>query len=182
MEKIVFLGDSITAGFENLKQFPNVINMGVGGDKTIEVIGRLNSVTLEKPDKLFLMVGINDFTTNKGKWGDHLRIPFYQSYELVLDILKLSLPKTKFIVMAILPVNVSDIVLESEVDQFNEELDQINNKIKVLAEQRKMEYINFANSFKDKNNRLKDEFTIDGTHLTEAGYELFLNEILKYLD
>ena len=32
--------------------------MGVGGDKTIEVIGRLNSVTFQKPDKLFLMVGI----------------------------------------------------------------------------------------------------------------------------
>ncbi len=177
MEKVVFLGDSITYGFIQLTRFKNVINMGVGGDKTIEIIGRLNSVTLEKPNKLFLMVGINDFTTNKGKWGNHLRIPFKESYRLLLETLKLSLPKTKFFIQAILPLNISSIVNKEEVSDFNKEIDELNMTIKKLANEFKMTFIDFTKKFKDENNNLKVEYTIDGTHLTEAGYEVFYNEI-----
>lgn len=177
MEKVVFLGDSITYYFAQLERFKNVINMGIGGDKTIEIIGRLNSVTLQKPDKLFLMVGINDFTTNKGKWGDHLQIPFKESYRLLLQTLKLSLPKTKFFIQAILPLNISSIVSEEEVSIFNKEIDKFNKVIQKLANEFEMTFIDFTKTFKDKNNNLKQEFTIDGTHLTEAGYEAFYNEI-----
>ncbi|MGI6781330.1 MAG: SGNH/GDSL hydrolase family protein [Acholeplasmataceae bacterium] len=177
MEKVIFLGDSIIAGFTLLNRFKNVINMGIGGDKTIEVIGRINSVSIQKPDKLFLMVGINDFTTNKEKWGDHLKIPFAESYHLLLHTLKLSLPQTKFFVMAILPLNVSSIVSPEEVKRFNEELDEKNQIIKKLANEFNMTFIDFTDKFKDKNNYLKEEFTIDGTHLTQAGYEVFYNEI-----
>lgn len=177
MEKVIFLGDSITYNFTQLKRFKNVINMGIGGDKTIEIIGRLNSVALQKPDKLFLMVGINDFTTNKGKWGDHLRIPFLESYRLLLQILKLSLPKTKFFIQAILPLNVSSIVSKEEISIFNKEIDELNKVIKKLTAEFEMTFIDFTKIFKDKNNHLKQEFTIDGTHLTEAGYETFYKEI-----
>ena len=38
-------------------------------------------------------------------------------------------------------------------------------------------FIDFTKKFKDENNNLKVEYTIDGTHLTEAGYEVFYNEI-----
>ncbi len=177
MEKVIFLGDSITYNFTQLKRFKNVINMGVGGDKTIEVIGRLNSVTFQKPDKLFLMVGINDFTTNKGKWGDHLKIPFLESYHLLLKTLKLSLPKTKFIIQAILPLNISSIVSLEEVGKFNQEIDELNKEIKSLAIEFGMTFIDFTKKFKDEHNNLKKEYTIDGTHLTEEGYETFFNEI-----
>ncbi len=181
MEKVIFLGDSLIAGFTLLTKFKNVINMGVGGDKTIEVIGRINSVTIQKPDKLFLMVGINDFTTNKEKWGDHLKIPFKESYHLLLHTLKLSLPKTKFFIMAVLPLNVSSIVSKEEVKRFNEELDEMNQLIERLANEFNMTFIDFTQKFKDKYNNLKEEFTIDGTHLTEKGYEMFYHEIKNFV-
>lgn len=177
MEKVIFLGDSIIYNFTQLERFKNVINMGIGGDKTIEVIGRINSVALKRPDKLFLMVGINDFTTNKGKWGDHLRIPFFESYRLLLQTLKLSLPKTKFFIQAILPLNISSIVSKEEVSEFNKEIDQLNKIIKSLAVEFEMTFIDFTKKFKDENNNLKKEYTVDGTHLTEVGYEVFYNEI-----
>lgn len=177
MSKVVFLGDSITQGFTKLAQFENVKNMGISGDKTIEIIGRLNSVTLEKPEKLFLMCGINDYTTNKGKWGDNLRIPFVQSYSAMLAILKTSMPNTKYYLQAILPLNVSAIALEEEIDEFNAEITELNKEIKKLAEEYGMEFIDFTDKFKDEKGRLKAEFTMDGTHLTELGYDAFLESV-----
>lgn len=177
MSEVVFLGDSITAGFTQLSRFDNVTNMGIGGDKTIEIIGRLNSVTIKKPSKIFLMVGINDFTTNKGKWGDHLKIPFEQSYQLLLDVLKGSVPNTKIITQAILPLNVSSIALEEEIDAFNKEITKWNETIKVVSEKLKIEFIDFTNKFKDEKGRLKLEYTIDGTHLSELGYEVFYESV-----
>lgn len=181
MEKVIFLGDSITRGFAQLDRFKNVINMGISGNRTLEVIGRLNSVAIEKPDKLFLMIGINDFIINKEKWGDHLKIPFLESYHLLLHTLKLSTPKTKFFIQAILPLNVSMIVSNEEVKNFNKEIDELNMEIKKMAKKFDMTFIDFTQEFKNKNNYLKEEFTMDGLHLNEAGYEVFYNQVKKFI-
>lgn len=181
MKKVVFLGDSLTNWFTKLDRFKNVINMGVAGDKTIEIIGRLNAVTLEQPDQLFLMVGINDFTTNKGKWGDNLRIPFLESYHLLLHILKISLPKTQFIVQAMLPLGVCGLATIDEVESFNKEISNLNKEIEKLAKKFNMKFIDFSNKFKDENKRLKQEYTIDGVHLSDDGYEIFYNEIKDFV-
>lgn len=181
MKKIVFYGDSITAGFKQLES-AGVINMGVGGDKTIELIGRLSSVTILKPDKLFILVGINDFTTNKGKWGDHLKIPFDKTYDILLETIKLSIPETQVYVLGVLPVNVSSIVLDQEVFDFNHEITELNQFIKALAESKGFQYVDITDAFKDENGYLKASFTPDGTHLNDDGYNVFYNQIIRYIN
>lgn len=80
---IVFFGDSITdtckmfckdhpygGGFVNMIKteldvfYPTlnikVYNEGIGGNKTEDLIGRINGVTSKKPDLVFLLIGIND--------------------------------------------------------------------------------------------------------------------------
>ena len=50
MKKIVFMGDSITAGFKQLSNYENIINMGIGGNKTTETIPLVKTLRLHQPD------------------------------------------------------------------------------------------------------------------------------------
>ncbi len=179
MNKIVFLGDSLTAAFELLETIPNVVNMGIGGDKTIDLLGRINTVVLEQPDKLFLLVGINDFMVNKGRWGN-LRIPFIELYDLLLKTLKMSLPETTYYIQAILPINIGNNTSIDEVTPFNLEIDALNKQIKALTLKYEMNFIDFSHLFKNEKGHLKESFTGDGIHFTKAAYETFLNFVKQY--
>lgn len=175
MRKTVYFGDSITAQFKQLSTIPHVINMGVGGDKTIELVGRLNAVTLEQPDKLFVLVGINDFLVNKGKFGNHLVIPIEDVYRVLLQTLKISIKQCEFNILAIFPVNSGSVIREEEVEIFNYEIDELNQRIRRLAESFEMNFIDITTHFKDESNALKREFTPDGIHLTTEAYDLYFN-------
>jgi lysophospholipase L1-like esterase len=66
---VVFLGDSITAGWNSLKRdFPNlhVANRGIGGDITSGVLYRLQADVLDlKPAAIVLLIGTNDIGNNE---------------------------------------------------------------------------------------------------------------------
>ena len=76
---VAFLGDSIAHEGLWSEYFPDktVINRGVSGDTVADVINRLPDVAPLRPEKLFVLVGINDL--NKG-WsvnelvGDYARL------------------------------------------------------------------------------------------------------------
>ena len=59
---VVFLGDSLTEGFDLERYFPtaNVVNRGLSGDTTYQVRYRMDEIVIANPAKLFLMIGIND--------------------------------------------------------------------------------------------------------------------------
>ncbi|HPI85609.1 MAG TPA: GDSL-type esterase/lipase family protein, partial [Bacteroidales bacterium] len=61
-DDIVFLGDSLTEGFDLQHYFnlPNLKNRGISGDTTYQVLYRLEEIWNSKPAGLFLMIGIND--------------------------------------------------------------------------------------------------------------------------
>ena len=64
---VAFIGDSITyAGrwSEFFSFYIRVVNRGVGGDKTSDILDRLDSVLSTDPTKAYLMIGINDINQN----------------------------------------------------------------------------------------------------------------------
>lgn len=83
-EKLVCFGDSITAakdGYiktveEELRPLQiEVVNAGVGGDKTPNALARLQSdVIALKPDAVSIFFGANDAAVGRGKWSDEPRI------------------------------------------------------------------------------------------------------------
>ena len=56
------LGDSLTDNGEWGELFPSVriINRGISGQKTVEMLGRLDEIIIRKPKKVFILAGIND--------------------------------------------------------------------------------------------------------------------------
>src|SRR5690348_1170260 len=63
---IIFLGNSITDGAEWSELFNDnkIKNRGISGDITAGVLHRLNEVAERKPDKVFLLIGVNDLARN----------------------------------------------------------------------------------------------------------------------
>ena len=77
-EKVVCLGDSLTAGANSYVKFlqemlpdNTVINSGEGGDKTPHALTRFQPAVLDhKPDALFIFLGANDAAVGRGIWAD----------------------------------------------------------------------------------------------------------------
>ena len=63
---IIFLGNSITDGGEWTEMFNDlkVKNRGISGDISAGVLNRLDEVYQRFPDKVFLLIGINDLARN----------------------------------------------------------------------------------------------------------------------
>ncbi|MDF2700271.1 MAG: Lipolytic protein family [Haloplasmataceae bacterium] len=182
MDNIVFLGDSITQGFKLLLSHNKVSNMGISGNRTIDVIKRLDSVINKNPDKLFLMIGINDYMTNNDIWFTDKPIDIKKTYEYILNELTAKLPNTKFYIMPILPITDGEVVKKFHVNKFNIEIDELNEMIKDLVEKYQLMYLEINVDFKNNQNELKRDYTYDGIHLSELGYEIFYKKIIKFIE
>lgn len=180
MKKVVFMGDSITAQFKSLAQFPNVKNMGIGGYKSTELIPLVKELRLEQPDVLFLMVGINDFLCNKRYWPHGYTIPFDKTYDALVDLITTNLPRTKVYLSSILPMRgrAEGMLVEENIIGFNREIDVINQFIHQKAKAYKHTYLDLNTLFK-KDGLLNEAYSQDGIHLSEKGYEVYLETLKK---
>lgn len=181
--KIVFMGDSITAGFKQLSNYENIINIGVGGYKTTENIHLVKELRLKRPDVVFLMIGINDFLCNKRFFEHGYTIPFHKSYDLLIDMITTNLPKAKIYLTTMLPMHErpeGQLTLEN-VLRYNTEIDIINHQfIKQKAQAYKCHFFDLAKHF-IKDGLLNKDYSVDGIHLNEKGYNVYL-EALQTLE
>ena len=176
MKKVVFMGDSITAGFKQLNEFSHVKNMGIGGYKSTELIPLVKELRWEQPEVLFLMIGINDFLCNKRYWPHGYTIPFDKTYDVLLDLITTNLPRTKIYLSSILPMSgrSEGLLAEENVYRFNQEIDVINQFIFQKSKAYKCTYLDLNSIFKH-DGLMHKTYTIDGIHLSETGYTVYLN-------
>lgn len=167
----VFLGDSITEGWLVFPQFAQkgLRNRGIGGDTTFGVLMRLNELVLEKPDKIFILLGVNDLIRNELHG-------LVQRYEYIVSTLEQALPKTEIYIQSLLPVNWEDFPRVSEyVD--NDKIHDVNERLKKLADRTDVEFIDLAPHFEDSNGNLKKALSIDGLHINQKGYAVWYDLI-----
>tara|TARA_B100000965_G_scaffold358768_1_gene338394 strand:+ start:6095 stop:6958 length:864 start_codon:yes stop_codon:yes gene_type:complete len=173
--EIVFLGDSITEAAEWHEIFPgkNIVNRGIGGDTTRGVLLRLNEVLAAKPQKLFLMIGINDLY-----YGNSPRTAIEHYREIVQAIRKNS-PETELYVQSTLPVNninFDDIPVNAQ------DINLINQDLKSIAAENGATFIDIASVVKDANNQLDVTYTNDGIHLNGKGYQVWAHAIRQHIN
>jgi len=165
---IVFVGDSITARFEWDEYFTDyeVANRGIDSDVTEGLWHRLDTITSQTPEKIFLMIGINDIRQN---------IPAQTTlsyYEQILDALQADLPDCEIYVQSVLPVHTSTGIDNTSVQALNEEL-------KALADKKGLTYIDIYSKVVDADNNFT--YTADGVHPTGEGYSIWVNVLEDYL-
>jgi lysophospholipase L1-like esterase len=164
---IVFLGNSITERGEwqeilSDSKYP-IINRGIGGDNSFGILARIDEVLKGKPKAIFLMDGIND---------QFRKLPHdvsIHNYRRIIRKIKATSPRTKIYLESALPINEA-MTKESYTKGRNELVPLLNAKLKVLAEEEQITFIDICPLFQDDKGVLKEEYTLDGVHLKAAAY------------
>ena len=177
---VLLVGDSITIqwGASWAKQFPDrkAVNIGIGGDKTQNVLWRLDHGGVEglQPKAIVLMIGNNNmfFTPETGvaaaakgveTCARNLREKFPDADLIVAKILPCHAPKSRFY---------EDILLtNAEIDKLNLGADP---KIRVLD--LTAEFLNADGTIK------KALYTPDNIHLSPEGYAAYAARLKPLLD
>lgn len=174
MEKVdlVFLGDSITHAWENKgKQVwqqnyakRNALNLGFSGDRTENVLWRLQhgEVSGIDPKLLVLMIGTNNTGHRQDKPEETAL-----GIKHILDLLKSQLPNTKVLLLAIFPRGAS---VEDPLRKIN---DDINNIIKAYDDAKRVHYLDINHIFLDENGNLSQSVMQDFLHPNEDQYKLW---------
>ncbi len=170
--KIIMLGNSITAECEwaELMQNPDIINRGVIADGTGDILDRLDPIIESKPNKVFLLIGVNDLM--------FLPLSKIQDfYEKIVFRLVTETPTTQLYLESILPIH-NDLRRNG---MKNEDIDTLNQAIEQLAKKYGATFIDLNSKFKNSDGSLRSEFSLDGIHLNGEGYLLFKEILQAYL-
>lgn len=176
---IVFLGNSITfwADWPVLFDECDVKNRGIPGDNTFGLKERLYEVTLAKPAKVFIMIGINDLGKNT---PDSVILKNYQE---IIQQIQSDSPQTKIYFQTLLPTN-EDFGKLKHLYHKDKHIRYINKRLKLMGKENGITVIDLYSHFAGPDGKLLSEYTWDGVHLRIKGYLRWV-EILReggYLD
>ena len=164
---VAFIGDSLTDGYDLEKYYPQYItaNRGIGGDTTFGLEERLAvSVYDLKPKVVVMLIGGNNLDT------------MFENYEDILVGLGENLPNTKIVLVSLTAMG-KDWARKNNLAAFN------NVKIKALAEKYGYSYVDLFTPLLDVDtNEIRSEYTNDGAHQTDLGYEVFTSEITTVIE
>ncbi|MFB2554414.1 GDSL-type esterase/lipase family protein [Herbiconiux liangxiaofengii] len=154
--EIVFLGDSITEGGAWHEWFPTVrvLNRGIDGDTTDGVLARLGTALRSGPSAVFLLIGTNDLA---------LKRPREQTRANVDEIVRLIRDEGRG----------PEVVLQSVMprqERFRPRVEELNREYQEIASRRGARYLDLWPALADAHGALNSQFTLDGLHLTGAGY------------
>jgi len=176
--KTVFFGDSLTAGFIQLDSISSVVNLGISGNKTIDLIGRIYEVIDNQPDQVFLLIGTNDYLVTEGYWQIKLTIDFTVLYHALVTLLKDNLPDATIYAVSIPPVQLRETY---DSVKANMDIDQLNLYIKEETELFQTVFLDLNSALKNKDNMIDKDYTTDGVHFTPLGYQVYFDLVRKYL-
>jgi platelet-activating factor acetylhydrolase IB subunit beta/gamma len=172
---VLLVGDSITIQWGDAwkKHFPKLkaINIGIGGDKTQNVLWRLDHGGVDglQPRAILLMIGNNNmfFTPETGIESAARGI------EMCMKNLRSKFPDVPIIVAKILPAH-------SPGNRFYEDIKKTNRALEPLQleDNPKVQVLDMWNDFVDEKGILKKElFTSDNIHLSAAGYAMYAKRL-----
>jgi lysophospholipase L1-like esterase len=170
---IMFVGNSITAGCDWSELFnnSNIINRGIDGNITLQVLARTDELIRHKPSKMFLKIGINDLGV-----GFPIDTIVNNIHKIIQRFI-IESPKTKIYIQSVLPVNSS--IVAGMVNQKNADVLVLNEKLKVLAAENGIAYIDLHSHFLAEDGvNLNPKLTNDGIHLIGQGYLLWKSLIV----
>lgn len=158
------LGDSITYGVNWNELFNrDIINRGIGGDTTAGFLFRLEQVIKLNPKKVFIMGGINDIA---GYYNVH---EIFENYKKILSNLK-NKDITPYV----------QSTLYTTRKDLNPHVEELNFLLKKYCKENNIVFIDLNKNLSSEK-VLKSEYTYDGVHLNASGYDIWKNEIYKYI-
>lgn len=174
--KIVFLGNSLTQNGKWDEYFPSQkpVNRGIAGDNTEGMLARIDEIITAKPTKLFLMGGINDISQNKPTDS------IIANLRTIVREVIIKSPKTKIYIQSTLPIN-NDFKRYMRLAGKETQVTELNKQLLKLSIEHKVVFINLYSLFLNKKKQLDVKYTNDGLHLNSDGYDIWVNQIRKFI-
>lgn len=164
---VAFLGDSLTDGYDLEKHYPQFVvsNRGIGGDTTFDLEARLQTSVYDlKPKVAVMLIGANNLQT------------MFDNYENILVGLKNNLPNTKIVLLSLTNMG-QDWGKGNELAAYN------NVKIQKLAQKYGFVFVDLYSPLMDlSTGEIYPEYTTDGGHLTDKGYQVLTAQITPVLE
>lgn len=185
---LVFLGDSITAGWEGKGREVwekywaplKAVNFGIGGDRTEHVLWRLEHGNFDglKPKEIVLMIGTNN-TGHQGRPQKELDGAVYQctaqqtadGVKAIVSKLKEKCPGAKILLLAIFPRG------ETPADKYRQQNEGTNALIRKLADDKTVFFMDIGPKFLQPGGTLSMEIMPDLLHPNTRGYEIWAEAI-----
>ncbi len=184
---VYFEGDSITRRWgtsdEQYKSFLenwrqnffgwNAADFGWGGDKTENILWRLNNGELDSvnPRIIVVMAGTNNVGNVSPQSNDDPRVRnITRGIKALLNICRRKAPHATIVLMGITPRNDNMAVMHI--------INQINRKISRFADGKKIRYVNINDRLADKDGKLFEGMANqDALHLDLKGYQVWADAL-----
>ena len=163
--KIVLMGNSITEHWQTysplfFKENSFLINKGISGQTTIEMLSRFNEdVIKQNPQAVYILAGINDIAQNSG---------YISIDDISKNIIKMGLiaqkNNIKVVVCSVLPV--TEIIWNEKIKNANQKVIELNQQLISSSKKNNFIYLDYYNQMKKELSSL----TYDGLHPNEKGY------------
>ena len=176
---VLLVGDSITIQWADSwqKNFPHykAVNIGIGGDKTQNVLWRLDHGGVEglKPKVIILMIGNNNmfFTPETGIE------PAAQGVAMCHQNLRDKFPEANIIVTKILPCHAPKMRFYEDILLTNVAIEKLH-----LEQKPKTKLLDLTSEFLNADGTIKAPlFTPDHIHLTPEGYAVYARKLQPLL-
>jgi arylsulfatase A-like enzyme/lysophospholipase L1-like esterase len=178
--ELVFLGDSITQGWEGAGQAVweenygsiKTLNLGIGGDRTEHLLWRLrqNQLGPNRPKAAVVMIGTN----NTGHSRQDPR-QVAEGVQKVLEVLAEKSPDTKVLLLGVFPRGASP------WDPLRLNNVAINDYLRQLDDGKRVHYRDISGVFLEADGSLSPEIMPDYLHLSEGGYRRWAEAIRPIL-
>ena len=166
--EVAFIGDSLTDHYDVKRFYEGLvtINRGIAGDNTYGLERRLQvSLYDVQPKVVVLLIGSNNLCG------------MMDNYERILISMRENMPNTHIVIQSVPP-------MDGILRRWNNGIIAYNNvEVKALAEKYGCEFVDtFTHLLDHDKNVLRAEYTYDGLHFVDAGYEVITAEIRPVLD
>jgi lysophospholipase L1-like esterase len=169
--RVVFLGDSITDGWNLAEYFPGkpYVNRGISAQTTPNMLLRFRPDVIDlKPKVVVILAGTNDIAGNTGPMTiDEITANFQSMAELA------RVHGIAVVLSSVTPVN--NYTPKSQrffPERPVTEILTLNKWLRSYAEANGYVYLDYFSAMVDENGLLKREFAEDGLHPNAAGYKV----------
>jgi lysophospholipase L1-like esterase len=170
--ELLFIGDSITEGWTRNKTGARIwteyyssiktANFGIGGDKTENVLWRIQNGNLDgiNPKVIVLMIGTNNVKRDTA-------VNIVEGVTAIVREIRIRTPNSKVLLLAIFPRG------ENPVEADREKITEINTRIASLDDYRHVYYLDIGQRFLSPDGKISKEIMPDFLHLSTAGYKIW---------
>ena len=174
--ELVFLGDSITAGWAAQKDLWNSAfgayhpaNFGFGGDSTQHVLWRITNGELEDftPKGIVLLIGTNNSREYSAE-------AIAEGITKIVKTIREKTPKTKILLLGVFPRGEKPNLLRDKIKSANEIIAKLDDRQHVY-------YLDIGNKFLEPDGTITKETMPDFLHLSTKGYKIWADAIAPSL-